>query len=263
TKLGEVYSELYDNEWTNAFDGLIRSGYDELEAIQTLKLTLLNIYDFCGKKAETMLTQTEEAVNCLFKEYKMLTGKKSIRTSYSYTFVALSLLFNFKNARPHLTVTRNQSREIRRSLNKLMQEYLLQSKWKPKTPAAAADRKLEPTYDVKIQPVYVTDKLKKLQKEMSESMVPVVQMAYLEASWDSGCVEELKPFIIKCIYVCWMMVVQNPQMCFFVPKSGTDVNTSMFKTYTRSGKAVDFIVWPVIMLHEKGSVVCKGVLQPK
>ncbi|XP_052791798.1 uncharacterized protein LOC128225944 [Mya arenaria] len=132
TKLGEVYSELYDNEWTNAFDGLIRSGYDELEAIQTLKLTLLNIYDFCGKKAETMLTQTEEAVNCLFKEYKMLTGKK--------------------NARPHLTVTRNQSREIRRSLNKLMQEYLLQSKWKPKTPAAAADRKLEPTYDVSLKP---------------------------------------------------------------------------------------------------------------
>ncbi|WAQ98874.1 hypothetical protein MAR_023247 [Mya arenaria] len=114
-----------------------------------------------------------------------------------------------------------------------------------------------------IQPIHVTDRMKKLLKEMSESMAPVVQMAYLEASWDNGCVEDLKPFIIKCIYVCWMMVVQNPQMCFFVPKSGTDVNTSMFKMYTRSGKAVDFIVWPAMMLHETGSVICKGVLQPK
>ncbi|WAQ98808.1 hypothetical protein MAR_023181 [Mya arenaria] len=54
--------------------------------------------------------------------------------------------------------------------------------------------------------------MKKLQKEMSESMLPVVQMAYIEASWDACCVKDLKPFINKCIYVCWMMVVQNPQM---------------------------------------------------
>ncbi|XP_052793744.1 uncharacterized protein LOC128227347 [Mya arenaria] len=242
TKLGEVYSELYDNEWTNAFDGLIESGYDELEAIQTLKLTLLNIHEFCETKADSILTQTEEAVNCLFKKYKMLTEKKK--------------------SRQHLTVSRNQSREIRRSLRKLMQEYLLQSKWKPKTPAAAECKK-EPTNDVKIQPIHVTDRMKKLLKEMSESMVPVVQMAFIEASWDSGCVEDLKPFIMKCIYVCWMMVVQNPLMCFFLPKPGTDVNTSMFKVYTKSGRTVDFIVWPAMMLHETGSVVCKGVLQPK
>ncbi|WAQ98873.1 hypothetical protein MAR_023246 [Mya arenaria] len=189
-----------------------------------------NIHEFCETKADSILTQTEEAVNCLFKKYKMLTEKKS--------------------------------REIRRSLRKLMQEYLLQSKWKPKTPAAAECKK-EPTNDVKIQPIHVTDRMKKLLKEMSESMVPVVQMAFIEASWDSGCVEDLKPFIMKCIYVCWMMVVQNPLMCFFLPKPGTDVNTSMFKVYTKSGRTVDFIVWPAMMLHETGSVVCKGVLQPK
>jgi len=40
TKLGEVFSELYDNEWTNAFEGLSAAGYDEEEAIETLFLTL-------------------------------------------------------------------------------------------------------------------------------------------------------------------------------------------------------------------------------
>ncbi|XP_052792335.1 uncharacterized protein LOC128226486 [Mya arenaria] len=246
TKLGEMYSELYDNEWTDAFDGLIRAGYDEFDTIKTLELTLQNIYSFCATKAEQMLTQTEEAVNCLFKEYKMLTEKN-------------------KNARGHLTVTKNQSRGITHHLSEKEQEFNLFEMWKPIKPMnpAAENHKSVDSKEGDIQPIRVTDRMVKLRKEMSESMVPVVQKAYIEASWDSGCVDELKTFIMKCIYVCWMMVVQNPQMVFFVPELGTDVNTSMFKTYTRNGKAVDFIVWPAMMLHKKGSVVCKGVLQPK
>ncbi|XP_052794368.1 uncharacterized protein LOC128227668 [Mya arenaria] len=33
TKLGEIYSELYDNEWTDAYEGLTIEGYEETEAI--------------------------------------------------------------------------------------------------------------------------------------------------------------------------------------------------------------------------------------
>jgi len=40
TKLGEMFNELYDNEWTNAFEGLAKAGYDDGEAIDTLFLTL-------------------------------------------------------------------------------------------------------------------------------------------------------------------------------------------------------------------------------
>jgi len=40
TKLGEMFNELYDNEWTNAFEGLVTAGYDDGEAIDTLFLTL-------------------------------------------------------------------------------------------------------------------------------------------------------------------------------------------------------------------------------
>lgn len=41
TKLAEVYNEIYDNEWTDALDKLLQSGYDEETAIETLRLTLL------------------------------------------------------------------------------------------------------------------------------------------------------------------------------------------------------------------------------
>ena len=45
TKIGEMYSEVYDNEWTDAFEALFNAGYTEIEAVETLRLTLLvNIF---------------------------------------------------------------------------------------------------------------------------------------------------------------------------------------------------------------------------
>jgi len=40
TKLGEMYNELYDNEWTDAFEGLQSAGYTDLETVDTLRMTL-------------------------------------------------------------------------------------------------------------------------------------------------------------------------------------------------------------------------------
>ena len=40
-KLGEQLSDLYDNEWTDAFESLDAGGYTEEEAIETLRLTLV------------------------------------------------------------------------------------------------------------------------------------------------------------------------------------------------------------------------------
>ncbi|XP_053400729.1 uncharacterized protein LOC128557404 [Mercenaria mercenaria] len=47
TKLGEVYSELYDNEWTNAFEKLQKSGYEEDTVVDTLQLTLQCLSGLC------------------------------------------------------------------------------------------------------------------------------------------------------------------------------------------------------------------------
>lgn len=44
TKLAEIYSELYDDEWTDAYEGLQNTGYTELETIDILRETLLVCY---------------------------------------------------------------------------------------------------------------------------------------------------------------------------------------------------------------------------
>lgn len=45
TKIGEKYSELYDNEWTDAYEALVEAGHSEETAIETLRLTLMVISD--------------------------------------------------------------------------------------------------------------------------------------------------------------------------------------------------------------------------
>jgi hypothetical protein len=44
---------------------------------------------------------------------------------------------------------------------------------------------------------------------------------------------------------------------------GMHLDTSVFKTYTKSGEFVDYIVWPPLYLHENGPLLCKGVAQGK
>jgi hypothetical protein len=60
-----------------------------------------------------------------------------------------------------------------------------------------------------------------------------------------------------------MMLVQSLPMCIHV----IDVNEqdkfdkNLYKEYTNSGPYIKYIVWPAMLLHENGPVVCKGIAQ--
>jgi hypothetical protein len=87
--------------------------------------------------------------------------------------------------------------------------------------------------------------------------------AYIEANWDPECLEVLKPFIMKCLHMAWMMVVQSPPMTFKTCEADERFDKSMFKEYTKRGSYVDFMVWPVLLLEKDGQVVAKGIAQGK
>ena len=40
-----------------------------------------------------------------------------------------------------------------------------------------------------------------------------------------------------------------------------EFDTSLFKEYTKKGKYVDFIVWPIMYLHRNGPILSRGVAQ--
>ncbi|XP_052245551.1 uncharacterized protein LOC127854527 [Dreissena polymorpha] len=70
TKLEEVHTELYYNEWTDAYEALTKSGYKDTEAIATLFKTLKVCFEFCHSKADQLLESTVKvAANVLFQKF--------------------------------------------------------------------------------------------------------------------------------------------------------------------------------------------------
>ncbi|KAJ8298490.1 hypothetical protein KUTeg_025021 [Tegillarca granosa] len=61
-KIAEQFSELYDNEWTDALELLQNSGQDERSAVDILQKTLKMCFEFCQVKSEK---QQRDLVNAL------------------------------------------------------------------------------------------------------------------------------------------------------------------------------------------------------
>ena len=56
--------------------------------------------------------------------------------------------------------------------------------------------------------------------------------------------------------------VQDPPMFISLDiRRGDTFDEDLYKAYTKSGKTVEFVVWPVLLLHKTGPILCKGVAQ--
>ncbi|XP_052794310.1 myosin-1B-like [Mya arenaria] len=60
TKLAERYSELYDNQWTDAFEVVNNQLHDEKSTIDSLSNILLSAADFCQMESEAQMTALKE-----------------------------------------------------------------------------------------------------------------------------------------------------------------------------------------------------------
>lgn len=66
----------------------------------------------------------------------------------------------------------------------------------------------------------------------------------------------------KCAVICWLMVVQDPEMNIDRDiQKGENFNKDLYKEYTKSGTRVAYSVWPALYLHEGGPLLTKGVVQ--
>ncbi|KAH3833991.1 hypothetical protein DPMN_107309 [Dreissena polymorpha] len=244
TKLGEVCGELYDNEWTDAYEALTKSGYNDTEAIATLFETLKGCFEFCQSKADQLVESTvKAAANVLFQEVQeqMKDQKK-----WSQTSAVVS-----KDNRPDVGVA-----------NKfLLKPWSLQRRWKY-TKSGETQHSFEVLGTI-YQQQFFEEELKRMRKQMSLVLIQEVQNAFLKTYWDNQCIPAMKPFIKKCLFLCWMMVVQGPPMCFdWSTKHGSQFDTNLYRHYMSSGTVVEFVVWPAIFLHKAGPLIAKGVAEP-
>lgn len=81
--------------------------------------------------------------------------------------------------------------------------------------------------------------------------------------WGRECIAAVKVYIKKCLFLSWMMIVQDPPLAFYMEKPNAHFRTEIFKAYLKSGPYIDYVVWPALLLHAKGPVLCKGVAAGK
>ena len=70
----------------------------------------------------------------------------------------------------------------------------------------------------------------------------------------------LRHYLDRCTELCWYTQIQDPPV---VLDFSTRQNKTDYRSYTRSGDSIEYIVWPVLLLHENGPILFKGVAQFK
>ena len=85
-------------------------------------------------------------------------------------------------------------------------------------------------------------------------------------TYTDDILSNLDPYILKCVELCWLVVVQTPPVYINTQLKtipGEPFNNDLFKFYSDTGDKMDYLVWPPLFLKEGGPVLCKGVAQPR
>mgnify|MGYP000143254000 FL=1 len=86
----------------------------------------------------------------------------------------------------------------------------------------------------------------------------------MDHNWKKEYPAAIKHYINKCLLLTWMMVVQDPPMCFDqAMDEDNEVDTSMYRFYVTRGKHLAYIVLPCMLLYKGGPVVVQGVAEGK
>ncbi|KAH3842744.1 uncharacterized protein LOC127876537 [Dreissena polymorpha] len=190
TKLGEKHSELYDNQWTNAFEVLEETSNNEEKTIQDLLNLYLSVYTFCKEKARDQIDQLKQVAYMWGSEVDQKADSLELKTQVK----------EFRKYTAELSV------------KAIFQEYI--------------------------------------QKHVAKDYLQIVTT------------HEISQYVEACLKVCWLMNAQDPPVVIAaLPQADSKFNTELYKPYTQSGDNVQYLVWPALLLHDRGSTLVKGVAQ--
>ncbi|XP_052277826.1 uncharacterized protein LOC127876549 isoform X4 [Dreissena polymorpha] len=73
---------------------------------------------------------------------------------------------------------------------------------------------------------------------------------------------KMELYIRGCVNICWLMNIQEPPVAFTPkPEQFDQFSTELYRSYTQSGPAIAYLVWPTMLLHKGGPLLLKGITQ--
>lgn len=255
-KIGEQFSELYDNLWTDVFEQL--SGtckLSERDSIQTLLQILEDSYGYCKDISSKRYSNTLAELT-LWKFVEPNETPSQVHEPKK----------EMKNTQKKKKGADTKETTVNITLDELQK---LQTLLGSPSSSSPADSKAVDSILAKIG-LNVTNlsNIKKMLKSSLEGTSVIVQESFWkQRSEDPNGQKEVlkctKPFLMKCVHICWLMVGQDPPVYLrFSDKCKDKFNKDIYREYTTNGEVLDFVVWPAIFLHENGPLLKKGVAQP-
>ncbi|XP_053389736.1 uncharacterized protein LOC128552714 [Mercenaria mercenaria] len=220
TKLAEEYSELYDNEWTNAYECLQKSKKSE-EDIQTILTNIIKeAYSVCGYIGKRQDTVIRSELLSPGDSYSNETLDKGSQTR-------------------------------KKSARQSAPEKSKDTKDKSKGESLSA-----------VQSKTISELRKQTVTSSASNVISYFKTHPQFKEWFAT--SSLDSYSVRCIKICWLMNIQNPPVYMEKEvKPGSEFDTSKYKSYTKAGKKLAFVVWPALFLHEGGAILTKGVAQGK
>ncbi|KAK3602847.1 hypothetical protein CHS0354_026406 [Potamilus streckersoni] len=110
-----------------------------------------------------------------------------------------------------------------------------------------------------------TSNIMDLRKILSPTAIPAIKNLVLDnlsKDHDLSYRKETKmaAYIDGCVELTWLMCTLDPPMHLETCKS-QDPASKYFRSYAKSGKCVQYCVWPCLCLHSNGPILKKGVAQ--
>ncbi|KAL3878893.1 hypothetical protein ACJMK2_031221 [Sinanodonta woodiana] len=104
-----------------------------------------------------------------------------------------------------------------------------------------------------------------MRKKCAVVSVPWLKRIFLkQVNDDLGIYVEtnspLHQFTDRCVEIAWLMCLQDPPMFMETCRPG-DVKSDKYKSYTRSGRVIQYCVWPCVLQYRDGPLMMKGVAQ--
>lgn len=73
---------------------------------------------------------------------------------------------------------------------------------------------------------------------------------------------QVEKYVKRCAEISWLMAIQDPPMAITVEiGEGFQFDKSKYREYTKTGKFVDYFVWPAVLIQDGGNVMSKGICQ--
>lgn len=213
TRLVECFKQLYDDEWTHAFEDLERTRMSERNVIEMLAKILKTAETFCEEAAN------QQMQNMIFQ-------------------------------------------------NQLVVDELTRPKFRKEKypdPVMSSTKYELNNHEEEIVRVHVKQLRKALARTSVRGLTQIFANCYLSKLIDSSIkpCDGINSFVRRAIELVWMMKIQDTPMELTWAKSHDTFDRNQFSQYTRKGQYVDYAVWPGVLLHAKGPLMSKGIVQCK